>query len=150
MGLMYTLEKSRESACAGQVQIHRTGKIWLLLDREGLAPDLTGISSLRDLNLWSKGRVMRSIQLHELFNIWAYEGKLGGKQRTPEQLTKLLLLCLSSPLGKTLRGYGHTLLQARAPRGPDQCPLSIDGPTKSEDVPFFPLELGIEGQTNAA
>eukprot|EP00804_Cyclotella_cryptica_P026659 CCRYP_019101-RA/>CCRYP_019101-RA protein AED:0.36 eAED:0.44 QI:0/-1/0/1/-1/1/1/0/355 len=155
--LRYTLEESQGSACAGQVWIHRTGEIQPLLDGEGLAPDLTGARSLRDLNfyvransVWTKGWIVRPIQLHELFNIWDYKGKLEGRHRTPEQLAKLLLLRLKSPLGKTLQEYGHTLLQARAPKGFDQHALSIGGPTKTEEVPFSPLELGAEGRTKAA
>jgi hypothetical protein len=109
-GLWYTLEESQQSNYAGQVHIHKTGKMWPLLDREELAPDLCGISSLQDLTffvqvkiVWGKARVIRPIQLHELFSIWDYNGKLEGNLRTPEQLIKLLLLRLMLPLGTAAR-----------------------------------------------
>jgi hypothetical protein len=109
-------EKFSFEPCSGQdyigmVTLRRTGTKLPVYDADGLAPDLSAIRSsrfwffwVRAFSVWSKTKkVLRPVQLHELFAICDFEGKLACKGKTRRQILTLLQHRLYSPPGKLAR-----------------------------------------------
>ena len=125
-------------------------------DGEGMAPDLSTISTPRfwffwvlAATVWTRERILRPIRLHELFSVWDYECKAECKHRSWPHSMFILTHRIQSPPGKIIRVFAFHLLNARNDFADSPIVVPIQAGL-SRDVPYSPLELTAEVRAKAA
>ena len=131
----------------------------LVVDRDGLVPDLVNLhSSLSDW-FWVRARcvydsdrkILRPLQYAEILGLWDYEGKLEATNWTGEMQEDILNFRLSSPPAKMLRALTFKVCSLLAPSAPtldSSAGLRQGGLTSA--VPFGDLEREVDVKLTVA
>ena len=138
-------------------QMHRVP----VYDASGLAPDISRLSG-EEKYVWVRAnsvygskqdskKVLRAVDITELFAIWDYEGKAESQYWAKDFKSLVLRRRLQSPPAKMLRSFaftaGETLLPHTNPVPPPALSLF---PGKASDVPFSPMEEAVSTRVKAA
>ena len=156
-----TAAKSEGINVVGQVSILRQMTQTPVYDASGLGPDLSQMSIKDRNNVWVQAisvyglkekskKVLRRIDLTELFALWDYEGKAESEGWSTKLQHLVLRRRLQSPPAKMLRSFVFTAGEALIPANLSVPPSQLPPPGKTSDTPFSPMEEAVSTRVKAA